>query len=166
MELGVALDVQLVDHRLVPRRPRRAVVPPRERIVDDRRERRVGRAVAIVRRRVVGSAHPEAEERVVPARRATDDLRVRIHDQLARVEAVAVLRRIGAVDAKAVELTRVDVGKVAVPHHVGMFRQRNGQRFHLRVDRIEQAELDAGCVLGKNREVDADAVPRRTQRIR
>ena len=123
VELRVALDVQLVDHRLVPRRPRRAVIPPRERIVDDRGQRRVRGAVAIVGRRVVGESHAKAEERIVPPRRASDDLRVRIHDQLARVEALSVLRRVRAVDAEAVELTRMDVWQVAVPHHVGVFRE-------------------------------------------
>ena len=55
----------------------------------------------------------------------------------------------------------MDVGQIAVPHHVGVLRQGNRQRLHFRVDGIEQAELDARGVLGKDREVDADAVPRR-----
>ncbi len=161
VQLGEALDVQLVDDGLVPRRLRRAIVPPGKRIVHNRGERRVRGAVAIVGRRAVGRAHAKREQRVVPPRRASDDLGVGVHDQLARVEAMAVLRRVGAVDAIAVELTGVHVGEVAVPHHVGVLGQRDRQRLHLGVDRVEEAELDAGGVLGKDREVDADTVPRR-----
>ena len=53
--LGEALDVQLVDQRLVPRRARRPIVAPGERGIDDRGERRVRRAVAIVEGRVVAA---------------------------------------------------------------------------------------------------------------
>ena len=74
---------------------------------------------------------------------------------------MAVLRRVRAVDAVAVKLTGVHVGEVAVPHHVGVLGQRDRQRLHLGVDRVEETELDAGGVLGKDREVDADTVPRR-----
>ncbi len=55
----------------------------------------------------------------------------------------------------------MDVGEVAVPHHVGVLGKGNRQRLHLGVDRVEEAQLDAGGVLGKDREVDADTVPRR-----
>ena len=37
---------------------------------------------------------------------------------------------------------------------------------HFGVGRIEQAQLDPGRVLGKQREVDADAVPGGAERIR
>ena len=46
MQRREAPDVQLVDERLVPRRPQRSIVSPRERRVDDGGERRMGGAVA------------------------------------------------------------------------------------------------------------------------
>ena len=52
MQLREALDVHLVDDRLVPRRARRPVVAPGERRIDDRRQRRERRVVALVERQV------------------------------------------------------------------------------------------------------------------
>ena len=88
MQLREALDVQLVDERLVPRRAQRSIVAPRERRVDDGGERRVCGAVALVERRVV-RAGSEAEQRFVPLERPADDLGVRIDDDLVRIEAMA-----------------------------------------------------------------------------
>ena len=108
----------------------------------------------------------EAEQRVVPAHGPADDLGVGIQDQLVRVEAMAEVRRVRAVHAVAVQLARMHVRQVAVPDHVGLLGQRNRQRLDFGVDRVEQAELDAGGVLGEQREVDADAVPGGAERIR
>mgnify|MGYP003693563813 CR=1 FL=1 len=67
MELGEALDVHLVDDRLVPRCPRRTVVAPGERRIDDGRERRRRAVVARVEREIVARvANRVAEDRVVP----------------------------------------------------------------------------------------------------
>jgi hypothetical protein len=94
-----------------------------------------------------------------------DGLRVGVEDELVRIEAVAALRGEGAVDPVAVQLARVDVRQVAVPDHVGLLGQRDRHRLGLGIERVEQAELDAGRVLREDGEVDADAVPRGAERI-
>ena len=66
--LGVALDVQLVDHRVLPGRARRTIVAPRERRIDDLALGHSGRAVAGVERQVLAArADAVAELRVAPA---------------------------------------------------------------------------------------------------
>ena len=162
VELGVTLRMQLVDQRLVPRNPQRPVVAPGERRVHDRGDRRVGRAVTIVEGRIV-AAGAEPEQRIVPADRTPDDLGVGIQYQLVGIESMTEMRRERPVNPVAVELSRMHVGHVAVPDHVGLFGQRDRQRFHLRVDRIEQAQLDPRRVLGEDREVDPDTVPGRAE---
>ena len=70
VELGEALDVQLVDHRLVPGGARRPVVAPGEGRVDHRRQRGEGGAVAVVEREVgLRVAELVAEQLVGPLQR-------------------------------------------------------------------------------------------------
>ena len=109
VQLREALDVQLVDQRLVPRRARRPIVAPGERRID--RPRPSGANGALSRssndRSSSWSPMRVAEQRVVPAARARPiDLGVRIEHHLVRVEAMPVLRLVRAVDAVAVELAR------------------------------------------------------------
>ena len=106
------------------------------------------------------------EQRVAPPDRARDRLRVRVDQQLGGVEAIAVLRIVRSVDAIAVELSGAHVGQIAVPDLIGALAQSDRVRFDVVVFVLEQAELDAGRVLGEDREVDALAVPCGTERIR
>ena len=62
-------------------------------------------------------------------------------------------------DAIAVELPGAHVGQVAVPHLIGALAQHDLVRLDRVVFAVEQAQLDAGRVLGEDREVDALAVP-------
>src|SRR5262245_16178734 len=73
---------------------------------------------------------------------------------------------IGTVHPVAVELAGLHVGKVGVPDLIGVFLEYDASRFHRVVRGVEQAELDLGRILGEQGEVDAGAVPRRSQRIR
>ena len=163
-----ALDVRLVDHRLVHRRVGRAVVLPLEAIVDDHALRD--------RQRVVGGVHHEVgvvagtrvglvREHVAAAEAhlALDRLRVRVDQQLVRVEAVAGARVVGAVDAVAVALPGTDAGQVHVPVERRALADLDPL---LDVLVVEQAQLDALGVLGEQREVGALPVPGRTQRER
>jgi hypothetical protein len=165
MQLREPFDVQLVDQGLVPGAAARPIVTPGERRVDDRGQRRIRRAVPIVEREVV-LPHAEAEQGVVPAGCPSDNLGVRIHDDLVGVEAVTLVGRIWAMDPIAVELARTNVGKIPVPHHIGVLRERDRQRFRVGIRRVEQAELDACRMLGKNREIHAHAVPGGAERRR
>ena len=165
VELRVALDVQLVDDRFMPRRAERPIVAPGERRVHDRGEGRIGRAVAFVERGVVG-AGAEAEERLVPADPAADHLRIGIQHELVGVEPIAEVRRKRAVHPIPIQLAGMDVRQVAVPDHVGLLGQRDGERFDLGVHRVEEAQLHPRGMFREDREIDAHAVPCRTKRIR
>ena len=165
IQLREALDVQLVDDRLVPRRARRPVVAPRERRIEHRGERRVRRRVTIVGR-VIRVGGVVTKERRMPSRRPAHDLRVRIEQHLERVEPVARRRIVRAVHAIAVQLARPHVRQVPVPDHVGLLGQEDARAFGGGEGRVEETQFDAGGVLGEDGEVDADAVPRRAKRIR
>ena len=118
--LGEALDVGLVDDGLVPRGRRAAGRPPSRS--GGRRRAHLGIAsessvvvelevgVLVVRGRDVG-----VDVGLVPLDAALDRLRVRVEQQLVRVEAVPVVGLVGAVDAVAVALAGADARQVAVP---------------------------------------------------
>jgi hypothetical protein len=89
-----------------------------------------------------------ASQRIGPL----DRLGVRIDEQLVRVEAVALVGRVGAVDAEAVALPGPDAGQVAVPLQDGALGERDAL---LVVVVVEQAQLDALAVLAEDREVRA-----------
>jgi hypothetical protein len=117
---GEAADMGLVDDRAVPRDVGRPVVAPREAGVGDHRQRGDRRVVAGVEREVGGRvADAVAVQLVAPARQAADELRVRVEQDLVRVEAAAAGRGVLAVHAEAVELSRPDEWQVAVPDLVG-----------------------------------------------
>jgi hypothetical protein len=166
VELREAADVGLVHDGVVPRHARAAgLTLPVEVGIDDHRARHERRAVALVERAVVHRLHLVAEHRGVPAQRAGVGARVRIEQQLVRIEAVAAVRLVRAVDAIAVERAGPDVGQVAVPDLVGELGQRDPLELLLAAG-VEEADLDLRRVRREEREVDALAVPRRSARIR
>ena len=65
---------------------------------------------------------------VVPDDLAVERAGVGVDEQLVGIEAVAVGRVVGAVDAVAVELAGTHVGQIAVPDLVGVFGQRDARR--------------------------------------
>ena len=132
MARGEALDVRLVDHRVVPVGTRRPVLTPVEERVDDHRARHVGRAVARVGR-PVRIAHRIAEHALVPGQLARDRLGIRIEQQLGRVTALAARRLVRSVDAIAVALTRPHARQIAVPAEGRRFRQVDALLFALGV---------------------------------
>src|SRR5262249_5807135 len=87
----------------------------------------------------------------------------RVDQELRRVEPLAGLRLVRAVDAVAVPLAGPDAGQVAVPVEDGAVDHLDDL---LAVVLVEQAELDALGVLGEEREVRALAVPHRPERER
>ena len=91
-QLREALDVHLVDDRLVQLPAQRAVAFPVERVVDDDGFRHERRAVGVVALQVV-AAERVGEDRRVPPDVAGDRARVGIDQQLGGVAAMP-LRRI------------------------------------------------------------------------
>jgi hypothetical protein len=105
-----------------------------------------------------------AEECIRPSELADELSRVGVEQQFVRIEAMAVLRLIGAVCPERVDGARVSVGQVAVPYLVGAFGQCVAFEF-LSACRLEQAQLYSLRVRGEDREVHAQAVPARTQGV-
>ena len=160
-----ALDVGLVDDRVAPAAAGRCVVLPVEAVVDDQALRDRGSGVLVVGL-VVGVVRAvrgvRQDLRQAPVDLPLDRLRVRVDQELARVEPVAVVGLVGAVDAVAVALARMHAGQVAVPVVV---RDPGELDPLLLALRGEEAELDALGVLGEDREVRPLAVPGRAERV-
>ena len=108
--------------------------------------------------------HLVAEQRGIPLQLADDLLGVRVEQQLVGIEAVAGRRFVGAVDAEAIDRARPRIRQIAVPDFVGVFRQHD--TFGLALARgVEQAEFDFGALRREQREIDAEAVPGRAERV-
>ena len=90
---------------------------------------------------------------------------VGVEQQLVGVEAVPRLRLVGAVNAVAVELPRLDAFDVAVEHLVGVFRQLDAGDLLL-ARAVEQAHFHLLGIGGKQREIGPLAVPLGAARIR
>ena len=162
-QLGEAFDVRLVDDGLGPRRVgRRVVLPVEVRIDDDALRDRID-VVFVVHLGVVAAGDVGEDVRRVPEDRPFDRLRIRVDEQLVRVETVPARRVVRPVDAVAVALSRPDAGDVAVPVVRGVVGELDAC---LGAVLVEQAELDALGVLGEEREVRPFAVPRRSERER
>ena len=105
---GEALDVRLVDDRLVVGRARVAVVLPVEERVDHDRLHHVRGAVELVA--LVRVLEVVAEQRLVPVGRALDRLGVGVEQQLGGVAPLPLRRVVGPVHAEAVALARARPG--------------------------------------------------------
>ena len=164
---GEALDMDLVEDRLVPWNPRVPVASPREGRVHHRGEGGERRAVPRVRGQIArGVVEGIPVDRVAPAQGAADAFRVGIENHLLRVEAVTRRRVVRSAHAIAVRLPRPDVGQVAVPHEIGPFRERDARRLPRRLRAVEEAQLHLVGMLREDREVDAGPIPGRPERVR
>ena len=150
---GEALDVDLVDDRLVELDVRRPVVAPVEvRVVHDRPGHERG-AVVVVARVLVAERVGKAGR--VPVDLSLDGLGVGVDEQLGRVAALAVLGRPRPVDPVAVTLPGRDRRQVGVPaERVHLFEAEP----FLAALVVEQAQVDGLGHLGEQREVGPGAV--------
>ncbi|MNM73230.1 hypothetical protein D3C81_849500 [compost metagenome] len=161
-----AAHVGFIDDGGGPRHRGRSVVAPVEACVDHHRLGHALGAVAAVRREVAARAlQAVAEQHVGPAHRPAQLARVRVQQQLVRVEAVPVRGIVGAVRAVAVQRAERRVGQVAVPDLVGAFRQRQACQF-LAAVLGEQAQVEARGMRREHREVDPQPVPVGAQGVR
>jgi hypothetical protein len=149
-----ALDVGLVDDRLVVRRLGRAVGPPVEERIDDDGLRHVLRRILVV---ALTGLEVVAEDRSVPLHLAVDRLGVGIEQQLVRIAPEALRRVVRPVDAVAVPLAGLDAGQEGVPDEGIHLGQGDAG---LLAGVIEQAQLDLLGHLAEDREVGAGAVVR------
>src|SRR5690606_24822505 len=124
-----------------PRMPRRPVVAPCEGGVGDRAFRNEWGAVPLVEGQIaVLVADRIAVNRVVPRDAPHQPPGVGIDQKLVRVVAMTLLRLVGAVDAQPVKLPWAQVGKIAVPYLVGIFRKGDALYLALAIP-VEQANL-------------------------
>ena len=162
-----ALDVQFVDDGCVPGRARLAVFSPRKSRVNDGGKHRKRRVVTGIERQIlVQIAKAIAMHFIAPANVPANGPRVGFEHDLVRVESMPTFGVVRAVNPVAIQLSRKDAGNVAVPDEVRLLRKRDARRFARAVGGIEQAQLHLACMLGKDGEVDAGAVPGCAERIR
>jgi hypothetical protein len=128
----------------------------------------VPRNCFVVRRRLqvlLRAADLVREQRVVPLDRARERLRVWIDQQLRRIEAVALCRIVGAVDAIAVELSGPDIGEIAMPYLIRPLTQPDLLGLDPVVLTLEEAQLHTGGVLRKDGEVHSRTIPGRSEGV-
>ena len=100
--------------------------------------------------------------RIAPYQAPGEPPRIRIEQKLVGVEAVALLRRIGAVNAVAVELARRNVVQIAVPDVFGALGQFDALDFAAALA-VKKTELDLLRIGGEQREIGAASVPACTE---
>ncbi len=105
------------------------------------------------------------KDRRVPVDLAADRARIRVDQQLVRVETHPFARRVAAVHAVAVQLARTDPLQIPVPDVARLLGQCHARRFFA-VRLIEEAQLDAGGVLGEDSKTGALPVPGGPERVR
>jgi hypothetical protein len=164
MASGHAADMGLVDHRFGPGAVRAHMLVPGEGGIHHPAFRHAEAVVAPVEGQV-GAVRADAiaEMGIRPAYRAAQRLGVGVEQQLVGIEAVAVARLIGAMDAVAVEQPGHGLGQIAVEHLVGVFGQRDAVDLAPAAG-LEQAQVDALGMGGEQGEIDARAIPGRAER--
>ena len=165
-QLRHAFDVRLIDDRIAPGDVRTLRLRPRHRLVD---HNRLGHAPGIVTpiegEIVTAAAGAIAEMHIAPGDPAGEPLGVRVDQQLVVIEAVSLLRRIGAMDTIAIKLARQDIVAIDMPDILAAFRQNDALKLAPALI-VEQAKLDLGGMAGEQSKVDAFAVPCRPERMR
>ncbi len=169
MELRESLDVQLVDRRLRPGDPGRAVMTPREGVGSHHRVGHVWSGITVVvthTRRVVRVT----EDRLVELEAARDLPGVRVQQQLARVVPVSGRRVVRPVHPQPVALARTAAWHVPVPDGSTAFDEGDpllalGHVVVVGVE-VEEAEIDRFGAFAVDRHVDAGTVPGDTERSR
>src|SRR5206468_3466662 len=98
--------------------------------------------VDVPREILVTATHAVAENWCVPINAAGDGAGIRIDQQFVRIEAHAFARRVLAVDAISIQLTRADTVEVRVPNVVRSLGQCDTSTLFAS-GVVEQTELDA-----------------------
>jgi hypothetical protein len=164
VEHGEPLHVRLVEDRVRPRDVGARVALPVERAhVDHDRPRHERRAVLEARGKVVLPGLTRvAEHGLRGVARAPHSARVRVDQELLRVEPVAGLGLVGAEDPVAVLLARAEPLDPAVEHVHRAFAERDSG---LASGLVEEAKIDARRVLAEDREVYARRVRGRAEGV-
>ncbi len=165
VERGESFHVQLVDECVAPAGPGLLDTLPVERGIDHPALRHRCRVVPPVEGQV-RTRRPDlvSEMGVAPAQLADHGAGVGIEEKPVRVEAMSLLGSVWPLHAKSVQCSRRSIGQIPVPDEVGALGQARAH--HLAATAlVEDADLDGIGVLGEDGEVDAVAIPRRTERV-
>src|SRR5262245_23898473 len=108
-----------IHHGLRPRYSQWMVVTPGESRLDDGGQRCKRRAIPRIETQGVFGPARVSVNGIVPLQVAADGLRVRIEENLVRIESMSLVRRIRSVDTISIQLTGFRIGQIAVPDLVG-----------------------------------------------
>src|ERR1700693_1118737 len=141
MQHREALDVQLINDRLVPRDVQLGIVAPVKKRIDDYALWDEGRAVAIVAAQVpFGMTDRVAEQRIVPAEEPVDRLSIGVDQQLRRIETLPVVRIVRTIDPIAIPQTGLRALQIDMPEAVRLFGNRYSASLQLFVAIIVKTE--------------------------
>jgi hypothetical protein len=156
---GESLDVELINHGLMPGNTGRSIGSPCESGVNHSVLRHSGGIVAPVKRQVLLLVpDPVSKMRIAPPDGPLNLLAVGIKQKFVMIETMTLLGSIRAVDAVSIQLAGTYFRQISVPYHVSMFGQRDAKILMFPVA-VKQAKLHLLRVLGVQREVDALTVP-------
>ncbi len=165
MQLGKALHMGFVEDRLRPRDHRgRVALPVIVLGIDHAALRHDRSAVFLVEAEVLFlRLHVISKMGARPCDIADEFAGIGVDEQLVGVEAMAVFRVERAVDAVAVERAGLQAWNIAVPDFVGEFGKLDTGGFGLPAF-IEEAEFNALCMGGKQREIHSVLIRRGAKR--
>ena len=161
MQHGHAAHVRFVDDRLVRLVGRTVLAGPIECRIDDRRQRRERRTVAVVEGQIaVRMSQGVAEQLVRPLELASYRLRVGVEQQFVRIETQAPGGLVRSVHPVPVQLAGRDVRQIDVPGAAGALA--NAYSLLAAAGLVEETQLHRIGTLGEQREVHSTAIPGRT----
>ncbi len=146
MLFGVAFDVQLVKNRVVPGNQPAAqgLVFPSKFRIDNRAFGHILSAVALIKSSIVARFHNVAEDGGMPFQLAIIRASIGIKQELVRIKTMSRFRRVGAMNAIAVNRAGRDIRDVPVPDLVCVLRQCDAVYFPF--PGIENTNFDLGRV--------------------
>src|SRR3990172_5538537 len=107
MQFREAFYVRFIDDGIVPRRTRRTIFAPRKRRIDDAALDHARGVIASIEREVFAfRANAVTEVRIAPQYMADEGFRVRVHEQLMRIEPMASQRFVRPEHAIRIHLPR------------------------------------------------------------
>ena len=166
MLLTVAAHMHLIEHRLAPGASGRGQAVGAANQTCNPALRHEGCAVAVIEgMAALGMIGLIAEHRVMPPETADQLAGIRVEQQLVRIEAMPVIRRIRAMGPQAIDQTGLRFGKESVKDIAGAAWQVNARDFLL-AGGIEQTQLDALGMMRPDCNVDAVALDMGTEFFR
>ena len=167
VQFGIPFDMQFVKYRLCRVNLRRNIAfPVKIAVVHNHRLRNIRCTVKRRKRQVFVRAFGIiTENRLMPDEPADKFFRIRINQQLVRIEPPPFCRLIRSVNAVAVNLSQRYPFKVNMPDVVFAHRKFVASRF-LNAALVKQAQFDLCCSRRKQGKINAPFINRCSQRIR